>query len=297
MKHIKILIMLISIYMLSAELNAQEFSFPLFFEDAIGNRDTLILGFDSNATDSIDADFGEINIVDQTWNDIFDVRAGEVKYYGIWEEMPPTYNSKKQIINRTCDFEHKINIVLYCSNFPLVIKWDTSLFTNNNCTKGSLLSNSPFFGWDTPFDEKFLSPQFFAFTTDSLVIGDDIPFMPLYHFFDEGKDIIMLWLTFADTTTLPPLSIHQISGEDNLLIYPNPSNNELNIKINTIENDSKRIMIYNVLGRLVFESEKLNLFNNQVRVNTTSIKAGLYYVRLIQNNKIITVKKWIKISN
>ncbi len=41
-------------------VNAQEFSFIMSFEDAAGNRDTLVFGYDERATDSVDIGFDEL---------------------------------------------------------------------------------------------------------------------------------------------------------------------------------------------------------------------------------------------
>lgn len=41
----------------------QSFLFQLFFLDAQGNRDTIILGTDDLATDTIDTALGEVNII------------------------------------------------------------------------------------------------------------------------------------------------------------------------------------------------------------------------------------------
>jgi len=59
----------------STSFAQEEFSFELYFEDAVGNRDTLVLGYDENATDTIDSGFLEIDISGSIWNNTFEVRA------------------------------------------------------------------------------------------------------------------------------------------------------------------------------------------------------------------------------
>ena len=58
--------------LISTSLYSQEFSFEMIFMDAIGNSDTIIMGYDENATDSVDLVFNEINIVDTPLNPVFD---------------------------------------------------------------------------------------------------------------------------------------------------------------------------------------------------------------------------------
>lgn len=52
----------------------EEFSFELFLEDASGNNDTLVLGYDLNGSTGIDPAFNEVNIISQQYNSGLDVR-------------------------------------------------------------------------------------------------------------------------------------------------------------------------------------------------------------------------------
>ena len=58
--------------------NAQQFDCKMKFVDAVGHIDSLILGYDATATDSIDPAFGETNIITTPFTSGIDVRAGNV---------------------------------------------------------------------------------------------------------------------------------------------------------------------------------------------------------------------------
>jgi hypothetical protein len=49
----------------------QEYSFPLYFEDAVGNKDTLNFGFDQSASFGVDENLGEANIIGQPYDSTF----------------------------------------------------------------------------------------------------------------------------------------------------------------------------------------------------------------------------------
>lgn len=51
----------------------QEFSFPLYFEDASGAKDTIIYGYDEDASDGIDSVFGEENLINKISDSTFTV--------------------------------------------------------------------------------------------------------------------------------------------------------------------------------------------------------------------------------
>jgi len=80
----------------------QEFSIELFFEDAMGNQDSVILGYDVTATDGIDAAFNEINIISVPYTAGLNVRiTDELKARGTYPNpISPTYHTKKQIFQK-----------------------------------------------------------------------------------------------------------------------------------------------------------------------------------------------------
>ncbi len=69
-------IVLITVIVLTANfIRAQEFVFPMYFEDALGNRDTVFLGYDPNGSrDVILPEFGELDIAHIPFDSVFDVR-------------------------------------------------------------------------------------------------------------------------------------------------------------------------------------------------------------------------------
>jgi len=92
--------LILAIFFLSSVANSQDFSFDLIFTDAIGNRDTLVLGYDDNAGDSIDTIFGEKNIINTPWSNIFEVRISS-----------ENFETKTQIKENKCGNER-----IYCSS-------------------------------------------------------------------------------------------------------------------------------------------------------------------------------------
>jgi hypothetical protein len=89
-----------------------EFSFQLFFEDAIGNKDTVTLGYDYNATSGIDAAFGEVDILGVTWNNDFEVRGSDRYTNGT-----PSFQSKVDIRNPPSFY----TIDIHCLAYPFVV--------------------------------------------------------------------------------------------------------------------------------------------------------------------------------
>lgn len=103
------------------------FEWPLYFEDAMGNKDTIIIGSDPNANSfSATGPFGE-DIIDNSvpWDSIFEVRACE--WIG--------YCQKKAIVEgRSTSYAAGYanswdwpSISIHAIHFPITIRWDSSL--------------------------------------------------------------------------------------------------------------------------------------------------------------------------
>jgi hypothetical protein len=78
---------------------------------------------------------------------------------------------------------------------------------------------------------------------------------------------------------------------DDLTIYPNPANNEINLKWNNSEDVS--IRIYNTQGKIVFYGKKVSLLN-AYRIDVSSFNSGIYFVKLNSTKGEITKKLILK---
>ena len=77
----------------------------------------------------------------------------------------------------------------------------------------------------------------------------------------------------------------------NISIYPNPSNGLFNISLGNLEPDS--IEVYDVLGKLILNKDKVFVSNFQTNIDLTSATKGVYFVKInIQGQK--TVKRIVK---
>ena len=297
MKLIRTIAMLAICTAINLQVTAQEFCFPLIFEDAIGNLDTVFMGYDANATDSIDIEFGEENIVMQPWNNALDVRAGEVKDFLYFDTLAPSYQSKKQIAGKTCNFYHKLSILVKCDNYPLKISWDTTAFKSDSCRIGSHISSYPLFSWDVNYGEvwRFLSPDFFGYWTDSLIIENiGIGGAPFYYT-DESNAIAMLFLTFSNPICVPWVGISEKDIHLKALIYPNPSSDYLNVQLTNCNFKEIRLLIYNVNNQLVLDQKKSLLSNSEIQLNTSTLDNGIYFIKILHGNETVAIKKWIKL--
>jgi hypothetical protein len=277
-------------------LSQPEFSFDLYFEDALGNRDTVTIGYDPEATDGIDAQFGEENIISQPWDSVLDVRIGNKTYTENTWLTDNSFLSKKQIISSYCEnsiISSRISIQFYAKNYPIKFKWDKSQFENDTCRffsvffgeidylnidaiSGTFLqySDSLFF---QPYTSNLGQTSLFAHQI-SLVNGQLTILYPINTFNTFNKEIGVCQFVFYSyrTASLDDKSI------DIPKIFPNPIISNSNLQISNGDNYN----LYNIQGHLI-ESGVIEKNN---KINLENIPTGSYFIQIFKGNDVFHKK-------
>lgn len=84
-------------------------------------------------------------------------------------------------------------------------------------------------------------------------------------------------------------SIDDIASTDLISIYPNPANEFFIIESKNENLFFETIKVYDLTGRLVLNQEINNKTNYQ-RIDTSNLKQGTYFVKILVNNEIINKK-------
>lgn len=105
---------------------AQSQIFPIWFEDAAGNKDTLWFGYDLAATAGLDENFDEINLLGQPMDTVLNVfftdAARSVHDHYFEFERNPTFATKRQIINDRALIDW-FELGIVAKHWPITIKW------------------------------------------------------------------------------------------------------------------------------------------------------------------------------
>lgn len=84
-----------------------------------------------------------------------------------------------------------------------------------------------------------------------------------------------------------PIGITEISNESSILIYPNPSNNFIDIETTLAD---YALSVFDIMGKLIFTE---NVSQNKTRIDISNFSNGIYFLQLASGDKIIS-KKFIK---
>lgn len=78
---------------------------------------------------------------------------------------------------------------------------------------------------------------------------------------------------------------NQVTDVNNVACFPNPVNDNFTL---TVSSQAKEVMIYNILGNVVYQNNKPSLTNN---INTVNLNRGIYFVKVTFNNNTMVTKK------
>lgn len=297
----KILLPLLLFFIVQTSI-AQEFMFQLNFTDAVGNRDSLLIGYDINATDTVDAGFGEINIISTPLDTAFDIRISSI--YNTVSGWSPTSNNfqlKKQIVknNSICDFNTLV-IDVFAKHWPITATWNDVLF-NDTCREGSVLTSvHPGGWWDIGSTSNLYRSELALYSSVTFSSNNDgnlsSPF-PTYNggaYLNTNNDTIsVFWLKLGDSTILNT-AVNQLALDNKITIYPNPANEILNISIaKELDLTNATVSLVDVLGKQVLNQR---IQSTETAIHIKHLPNGIYLLNIRLNNEISTFKK-ITISN
>ena len=275
----------------------------LFFEDGIGNKDSITIGHDIEANWDFNPDFGEINIKDLPWDSVFEVRASH--NVGANGHASPKVLSKK-IIGSTeggfhpthnCLFvRQSLKFFVKVKHFPLKISWnneDHNDFCNrqNYMTPHITPQADPYWFLDTT---QYSSNDYVCLFENSEYILEDLS---KYKFFDfvleensQGSfdTIHGFFISFkTQTSQFSPCSgtvdvIDLVLREVDVKLFPNPSSDLINLESSHHLNWE----LYDVQGRLLKMGQDLI-------IDIQDFDNGLYFLK-IKINDIIVTKKFVK---
>ncbi len=244
--------LILTLFLLPLYLTAQEeFSFQLYFEDALGNRDTVTVGYDENASHAIDTVFGEEDIISLPWDNQCEVRISD---------FSKTFHTKKQIIKNHCGeswyFWNPIYIDIKNPQFPLTISWDYFVL-QSECISGSILWNlEPHLWGDIPATPPFMKYSNECYFPNIPQNGmfmhyDDVDNLPVYRFNLLIRD--SAYITLGT----------DILENNKTDVYPNPFNNEFTVSSDLPLSD---IYVTDLLGNKIgfeIQNNTISLSNDQ----------------------------------
>ncbi len=122
---------------------------------------------------------------------------------------------------------------------------------------------------------------------------------------DVFSNLLRDWMGASDTvinktfmTDITPKKFSLINTpveKTEIKIYPNPSSKELKIKTENLPKDKVVLEILSVKGKSIHQKELTIGAENNISIDISSLKQGIYFSRLTtKDRKVLTQKKFIK---
>jgi hypothetical protein len=102
----------------------------------------------------------------------------------------------------------------------------------------------------------------------------------------------------SDSVCMPimiDVGINTVTPEgETTTLYPNPANDLLNLEMNVLSDKQVSIVAYDVTGKLMInENRSLTSGNNVMTFDVTNWDNGIYFIRIINDGKVNTMKVMI----
>ena len=103
-----------------------------------------------------------------------------------------------------------------------------------------------------------------------------------------GTSKTLTFVISRGTTSTPTINK---AGEDNVILYPNPANGEVNV-VYDANADVKSVAIYNIIGKMM-TVYKVN--GNSANLNIENVPAGIYFMKLYNSKgNVVVTRKFTK---
>ncbi|KGL63478.1 hypothetical protein PHEL85_0514 [Polaribacter sp. Hel1_85] len=99
--------------------------------------------------------------------------------------------------------------------------------------------------------------------------------------------------TLFSIDTTSPLSIEdqELTQQEQVIIYPNPAFEEINVKLNyKLANEKLQFAIFNIMGQEVLNGDISAQSNNSRKIDITNLKSGIYFLNILHLGNSITRK-------
>jgi hypothetical protein len=266
---------------------AQTFSFELHFKDATGAKDTLIFGYDPNATNAIDVSFQEENIINQAWSNEFEARITVIDPNsmiddGEYMQISEAGQLRKQITKEDCIDQSVFIHFIQLKNavYPISITWDSTLF-NIPCLSNTIITDwypgvwfDAILGVDPQFPFKFNMTDSGTFThTSTYMINSHQDTLGLLYFAMANENQIFVGLDELEKIALT--------------VSPNPTNALLNLSIRGNQVIQSAVL-FDINGQRMRVPMQANAFD------LNELSNGIYYLEVLFESGKIEKRKVVK---
>lgn len=302
---------------LLSQIKEPEWKTKIFVEDAMGNKDSVTIGYTYGTNYTLNPDYGELDtqhvldsvldvrnvIRKDTWGvDIFSFNSFYLSKINIKEDVHPKNYTPNGVL--CFDVLPRFNIAIYAKYQPVKITWDKTAW-EQECHSGSWIVTDALtetvVGWHQwrPFDYECLAKGknevVWSFPTPNTRVIDIAESNWLSVFPTTDNRLDTMWIVQIATKRIDYFDTPcSTTRTDDLLwagtkIYPNPSQDYIHIEAQHI---LKNIQILNIDGK-----NELNLYLHSPidKIDISNLPPGLKIIEFVNTEGSKYRSKFIKL--
>jgi hypothetical protein len=254
----------------------------LYFEDAVGNRDSIEYGYDYAATEDMDAAFGEYELT-TPFDSVFEVRAGTPDFTYRQKLTKRFVAGTEVVVDDTCWSGGGGYIYVHAIHQPVAIRWRKEDFLSNICYRGAFVVNHIEFELAGPIAPEDIAQEYYCLAAqDSAVfeLSEDAltPDLPRIYIEKEveGSGMTKIWglnLPIVPAWAYTPcfwVTNTRSAASHSVRLYPNPAGAVVRLDLPP-EQCPERVTIRSMAGRVISLPA---LVGNEI--DTSALPAGMY---------------------
>jgi hypothetical protein len=279
------------------------FQFTLYAEDSLGNRDSVLLGYDLTASSqNLNIQFGEAHIP-TPFDSILDMRAIHGDDFLRRTSKIIIENAETLFFDSTCTLSAETRIVIHAKYPPVHFFYDSSLFPVQSC-KNVILTRD----WDIFFLENWSDVCDFHCMSDSSFYIEQFsdpepPFNQCWNYLKIEKEVqgqglkelpgLFLATFYGPGPCNDPtfLDADQKPVKEGFTLYPNPCSAFFLLETASPESIAQ-VLVMNVAGQIV--PCPIEKRQNGIRVNAEGLLRGLYFVLVRDSAGRASMHKLVK---
>jgi len=275
------------------------FQTTVYFEDGIGNKDSIEVGYDYDANNNYNPSYGEEDIR-TSFDSIFEVRG--MHYFDkkddavlskrIITRSETSFTFANGSVDSTCQIGSRVLFLVNIENQPLKITINKHDFLTDKCRAGSYMTPDVFSDLGPNWWE-FENAQYgclgaenkFEFILDKdAFVGETLWYERKVELENDSLETYYgITFNFKRSHSpdqfepCPDIRVSTIAPIDlnlDFQISPNPVRNFLRVKTDLL--DEAYVQIYSVGGKKVFSRDSSNLSS----IDVSDLSPGVYFVRL-----------------
>ena len=288
-----------------------QFQTIIYVEDAVGNRDSVVVGFDTLATTGIDAIFGEEEIT-APFDSVLDVRIASMDFPDrlntLKVDIEPSELVYPLAVSHGCYNGFRSFIYIWAKHQPVTVTWDKDQFLNDICIRGSLLSNHWADEVTDPYDWEALPQNAYycmgaldswtidisesaitlaevnrPVTIEKEVEGMGIQTIYGLRFFPSPTFTFWTPCYYITDTEETPLEVR-----DGIELFPNPAHDFLRLNVRA-EGSVQTVLIWSIQGQLLKVCDVAD-----GKIDLTSLVQGIYVLTIETDDGSVYNKRVVK---